>query len=190
MNELLEISVAIKEELRARIGSPQSSFDLWFGDFNLTSLDENVAVFSTPTKLRRQILSTRYISLIKEALTEVIGFAVEIEIHSLDEDSGFATAAPAEDMERHFEEESIKKSQRKEQRIEEILNSKDDKRTLLDEYTFDNFIVGNSNKFAHAACWAVADRPSMDYNPLFIYGGSGLGKTHLMLAIKNHIKKK
>ena len=59
MNELLEISVAIKEELRARIGTPQSSFDLWFGDFNLTSLDENVAVFSTPTKLRRQILSTK-----------------------------------------------------------------------------------------------------------------------------------
>ena len=99
MNELLEISVAIKEELRARIGSPQSSFDLWFGDFNLTSLDENMAVFSTPTKLRKQILSTRYISLIKEALTEVIGFAVEIEIRSLDEDTAFSPVAPAEDME-------------------------------------------------------------------------------------------
>ena len=99
MNELLEISLAMKEELKARIGSPQSSFDLWFGDFNLISLDESRAVFSTPTKLRRQILSTRYISLIKEALAEVIGFAVEIEIYSLDEDSSFSTpAAPSEDM--------------------------------------------------------------------------------------------
>jgi len=58
------------------------------------------------------------------------------------------------------------------------------------EYTFDNFIVGSSNKFAHAACTAVADRPAMDYNPLFIYGPSGLGKTHLMSAVVNEIKKK
>ena len=58
------------------------------------------------------------------------------------------------------------------------------------EYTFDNFIVGNSNKFAHAACVAVADRPAQDYNPLFIYGPSGLGKTHLLYAVTNEIKKK
>ena len=103
MNELLEISTAIKEDLRARIGSPQSSFDLWFGDFNLISLNENTAVFSTPTKLRRQILCARYITIIKEAVAEIIGFAVEVEIHSLDEDQSFAAAAPTEDMGKHFE---------------------------------------------------------------------------------------
>lgn len=103
MNELFEISMAMKEELRARLGSPQSSFDLWFGDFNLTSLDESRAVFSTPTKLRKQILSTRYISLISEVLTDVIGFSVEIEIFSLDEDSGFTpgASAPVENMDKH-----------------------------------------------------------------------------------------
>ncbi|MBO5702176.1 MAG: chromosomal replication initiator protein DnaA [Clostridia bacterium] len=58
------------------------------------------------------------------------------------------------------------------------------------EYTFDNFIVGGSNKFAHAACTAVAANPAMNYNPLFIYGPSGLGKTHLLYAITNEIKKK
>ena len=142
MNELLEISMAMKEELRAKIGSPQSSFDLWFGDFNLTSLDENRAVFTTPTKLRKQILSTRYISIIKEALAAVIGFDVEIEIHSLDVDSSFQSAPQTEDMERHFEEESIIASRRKEEKIEQILNTSNDKRTLLDEYTFDNFIEG------------------------------------------------
>jgi chromosomal replication initiator protein len=58
------------------------------------------------------------------------------------------------------------------------------------EYTFSNFIVGNSNKFAHAACVAVADQPAKSYNPLFIYGDSGLGKTHLMYAVVNEIKRK
>ena len=190
MNELLEISAAMKEELKARIGSPQSSFDLWFGDFNLTSLDESRAVFSTPTKLRRQILSTRYISLIKEALAEVIGFAVEIEIYSLDEDSGFSAAAPAEDMNKYFEKESLEKSERKEKKIEEILNTANtEKKSLLDEYTFDNFIEGESNKFAKAVCYAVAN--DLSYcNPLFLYGHSGLGKTHLLYAIMNHMKKK
>ena len=58
------------------------------------------------------------------------------------------------------------------------------------EYTFDNFIVGSSNKFAHAACLAVADHPAQNYNPLFIYGPSGLGKTHLLYAITNQLKRK
>ena len=189
MNELLEISMAMKEELRAKIGSPQSSFDLWFGDFNLTSLDENRAVFTTPTKLRKQILSTRYISIIKEALAAVIGFDVEIEIHSLDVDSAFQSAPQTEDMERHFEEESIIASRRKEEKIEEILNASNEKRTLLDEYTFENFIEGESNKFAKAVCYAVANDISY-CNPLFLYGHSGLGKTHLLYAIMNHMKKR
>ena len=189
MNELLEISMAMKEELRAKIGSPQSSFDLWFGDFNLTSLDENRAVFTTPTKLRKQILSTRYISIIKEALATVIGFDVEIEIHSLDVDSAFQSAPQTEDMERHFEEESIIASRRKEEKIEQILNASNEKRTLLDEYTFDNFIEGESNKFAKAVCYAVANDISY-CNPLFLYGHSGLGKTHLLYAIMNHMKKR
>ena len=58
------------------------------------------------------------------------------------------------------------------------------------QYTFDNFIVGNSNKFAHAACVAVAEQPAKNYNPLFIYGPSGLGKTHLLYAINNYIQTK
>jgi chromosomal replication initiator protein len=192
MNELFEISMVMKEELRAKIGSPQSSFDLWFGDFNLTSLDESTAVFTTPTKLRRQILSTRYISLIKETLTEVIGFSVNIEIYSLDEDAGFTPGAinPTENMDKYFEKESLEKSERKEKKIEEILNTTSaDKKTLLDEYTFDNFIEGESNKFAKAVCYAVAN--DLSYcNPLFLYGHSGLGKTHLLYAIMNHMKKK
>ena len=191
MDELLNISTAMKEELKVKTGSPQSSFDLWFGDFNLTSLTEDKAVFSTPTKLRRQILSTRYISLIKETLAEIIGFSVEVEIYSLDQDSGFSSVPSdsRENMDIHFEKESLEKSERKEKKIEEILNASSEKKSILDEYTFDNFIEGESNKFAKAVCYAVANDPSY-CNPLFIYGHSGLGKTHLLYAVMNHMKKK
>ncbi len=181
--------MAMKEELRAKTGSPQSSFELWFGDFNLTSLDESKATFSTPTKLRKQILSTRFLGVIKETLAEIIGFEVEIEIFSLDADNIFTSPAGDEDMKKPFEKESLEKSEKKEKKIEEILNSSSEKKTLLDEYTFDNFIEGESNKFAKAVCYAVANDPSY-CNPLFLYGHSGLGKTHLLYAIMNHMKKK
>ena len=187
MDELLNISEAMKDELRKKTGSPQSSFDLWFGDFNLTSLTESLAKFSTPTKLRRQILSTRYITLIKETLAEIIGFSVEVEIYSLDADNMFSPQNITEDMEKPFEKEALEKSEKKEKKIEEILNASAEKKTLLDEYTFDNFIEGESNKFAKAVCYAVANDTSYT-NPLFIYCHSGLGKTHLLYAIMNHMK--
>ena len=73
-----------------------------------------------------------------------------------------------------------------------IEEDKDEVEEIIDqgyEYTFDTFIIGNSNKFAHAACMAVAQNPSNAYNPLFLYGNSGLGKTHLLYAIANEIRK-
>ncbi|MGL5439525.1 MAG: chromosomal replication initiator protein DnaA [Filifactoraceae bacterium] len=68
-----------------------------------------------------------------------------------------------------------------------LQNEEDDNPTLIKKHTFSNFVIGNSNKFAHAASVAVADAPAQSYNPLFLYGGVGLGKTHLMHAIGNHV---
>jgi len=72
----------------------------------------------------------------------------------------------------------------------EVTNYATNLNTYKDEYTFENYIVGSSNKFAHAACVAVAQNPASGYNPLFIYGSSGLGKTHLLYAITNEIRKR
>ncbi len=189
MDELTNISEALRESLRALTGSAQSSFDLWFGDFNLTSLTEDKAVFETPTKLRKKILSTKYIDLIRQALDDLIGFTVDIEIYSLDEKNAFTPAPEPEAPVAAVSEESRIESEERERRIEAILNAPtSEKKTLLDEYTFDNFIEGSSNKFAKAACLAVAKEPCV-YNPLFIYGHSGLGKTHLLYAVMNYMKK-
>ena len=187
MDELSNILEALKEELKIRTGSAQSTFDLWFGDLILTALTEDTATFSTPTKLRKQILSTRYLSLIKEALAEIIGFSVEVEIYSLDSENSFS--APAFEEPIRPSEENREDSLKKEKKIEELLSTPSgEKKTLLDEYTFDNFIEGSSNKFAKAACYAVAKDPCV-YNPLFIHGHSGLGKTHLLYAVMNYMKK-
>ncbi len=187
MDELFSISEALKEELKIKTGASKTSFDLWFGDLLLTDLTEDKAVFSTPTKTRKKILSTRYLGVIKECLEEIIGFPAEVEIHSLDSDGDFTktvyTEAPSLNEEK--KEENIKK----ERHIQEILKETSDKRTILDEYTFDNFVEGESNKFAKAACMSVAKYPCEDQNPLFIHGHSGLGKTHLLYAIMHYLKK-
>jgi chromosomal replication initiator protein len=112
-----------------------------------------------------------------------MGFDIKIEVESVNNSSS------VEDIKRQINSESVEVVEKEEEQ-DKNLNIGSTMPTVNFEYTFDNFIVGSSNKFAHAACVAVADRPAQDYNPLFIYGQSGLGKTHLLYAITNEIKKK
>ena len=116
--------------------------------------------FFVKSEFRKGLIEARYLSLLKKYFEEILGFPVEVEI----------TCAEASIPEKPIAEENSYSGGN--------LN-----------YTFDNFIVGSSNKFAHAASWAVASNPAKAYNPLFIYGGSGLGKTHLMYAICDEVKK-
>ena len=179
--------------IEANFNAAPSTFKLWFGDFVLMSLEEKEAVFSTPTDLRKRILTSKYMSLISDALHEVLGFEVEVKIVSKEE----LQAKEKEDDPLDFiptKEEALENEDR-EKKIKTLLDDSpsvdsEEKKNILSEYTFDSFIEGASNKFAKATCVAVANVPAADYNPLFIYGNSGLGKTHLLCAIINHMRVK
>lgn len=184
MDELSIITETILSLIRTKTNFSDSIFNLWFGDLKLLSLSEEKAVFSTPTSLRKSILLTKHKDILTECLFEVLGFEVEIEIESVQKENEIFNTP--------IKEEEPPKPDAESDKRKEIINKflKEPKENnIIKEYTFDNFIEGSSNKFAKNACYAVAESPSAVYNPLFIYGNSGLGKTHLLYAIINHIKE-
>ena len=182
MDELNEILKNFMCELEKRCPASPSIFKLWFGDFKLVSLDEKKAVFTTPTTLRKKMISA-YDEIIVQTLTDLMGFPLEVEIRSEDENNKFSDKRQEQMI--VTPPEIIEKAVAKENKFSEIINSDS---SVLDEYTFDTFVEGSSNTFARAACYAVAKEPCT-YNPLFIHGHSGLGKTHLLYAIINYMKK-
>lgn len=142
-------------------------FETWFADTKLISLDENCAKVLVPMSVHKKHLKENYNDLVVELFTEITGTNFNFE---------------------YVLEEELKNN---------IVINTDEigvpsisfDSNLDSRYTFDNFIVGQSNKFAKATSLAVAEKPGYMYNPLFIYGKSGLGKTHLMHAIGNYISK-
>ena len=189
MDELQGIIDLMLPEIEKKLDMSSAGFKLWFGDFKLLSLDDKCAVFQTKTEMRKRILLTKYINFIKEELFKIIGFEVKIEIESEESKINFGGNDPSDLT---TSEEEKEENRKREMKIKELIESHSDGDggSVLEEYTFENFIEGASNKFAKAVSFAVADTLAQDYNPLFIHGNSGLGKTHLLCAIINHIKKK
>lgn len=201
LDEIKELWNTVKEMLRENLNV--SVVNLWFGDIEVTSFDGETLRLSISTEYKKKTVEERFLSLIQEKFEELVGFKINIEI------SARMSQKSAEEIKRQLSgdvTENVKEENKdqgsgdlsllktflpepaKEDADNPFLGST--MPTVNFEYTFDNFIVGNSNKFAHAVCIAVADRPAQDYNPLFIYGPSGLGKTHLLYAVTNEIKKK
>ena len=184
IDDLSGIWEAIKENFKSDL--PQAIIDLWLAPLTVHSFEDNEITLEAKTELSCKIANDRYIPLIQRGFAEMLGFEPEIHI---------VFKGQRLDIEGLKRQIRIDKENRANEEMAQRNTAEEQPAGVLPqnynfEYTFDNFIVGNSNKFAHAACTAVAARPAMDYNPLFIYGPSGLGKTHLLSAIVNEIKRK
>lgn len=175
----------------------RSFADLWFKDLKIRSYNGTTIVFSTDSQFKYEKIKNNHLDLLKQAFSDYLPCDVDIVFVGEPVD-------PVTIKKQIFEDDSTRPqvtdnragafSQKQSTSTSSNLSDMDFEGGFHQihnpEYTFDNFIVGNSNKFAHAACTAVAQRPAMDYNPLFIYGPSGVGKTHLICAIVNEVKLK
>ena len=160
-----QIQSRLLENLRKQLS--EQIFTSWFEPIECESFANGKLVINVPNKIFEEWIEKHYLQLIKECLSDITG-------------------TPAEELTIQFlcstdEKKESRKDASTGTHTGPILNTK---------YTFENFVIGTSNQFAHATCLAVANSPAKAYNPLFIYGGVGLGKTHLMQAIGWYITKK
>ena len=140
------------------------SFNTWLKSIEPINLEDDVIILGAPNDFTKGILEGRYFNLIKNAIKQVTGGNYQIKFIIPGEEIKLSSAMPVR--------EPIK-----------VMN----RSQLNPKYTFSTFVTGKSNEFAHAASVAVAEAPAQAYNPLFIYGGVGLGKTHLMHAMGHYI---
>ena len=160
-NELLTKA----KELLKQETSP-ISFETWILPLEVEQLDDNNIVLSAPSDFQTESINSRY----KLLLTNTFKFITNREYNiTIISKAGSADGDNQNSIDQPYGNSNS---------------------TLNPKYTFDSFVVGNNNRFAHAAALAVAESPAASYNPLFIYGGVGLGKTHLMHAIGNEILRR
>lgn len=152
----------------------QKSFDIWLKPLRLLHMTQTVAELEVPNKFFQDWIAENYQTLIKETLLEITRtpYTIQFRIREAQE-----AKEPMEEKAKGGEK-SVSPRPARQAIKEDGLNP---------SYTFAAFVVGSCNQFAHAAALAVANLPAKNYNPLLIYGGVGLGKTHLLNAIGNHI---
>ena len=201
LDDISQVWHLVRETFRPELSDVIT--DLWLGGLEVMDFQGSTVTLKAESEVKIRVVTSKYKTEIEKRFSEMLGFDVNLHLvctdapqlpkdepsilqqvseptrsapppPSKDPLPAMDTAMPVQNLDNSFRPGGIGS-------------------TLPPfnfEYTFENFIVGSSNKFAHAACLAVADRPAQAYNPLFIYGPSGLGKTHLLYAITNELKKK
>ena len=167
MNLVLENWDEIIQRLKIEHGLSDVSFKTWIAPLEVYKVEDSVVYILVPLKGGIDYIEKKYTLALKVCIAEVTGQEYEVEFISVDDPSQL----------RAMSENSNKINR----------NEIFEKANLNPKYTFDTFVVGSNNQFAHAASLAVAESPGEIYNPLFLYGGAGLGKTHLMHSIAHFI---
>ena len=174
-----------KQVWRAALGELQVSlspanYETWLKETQLVDVDEQRFRIGVPNGFAKDWLESRYRSLISQTLARIVGYSVQVEflVTAGDAPVGEPIAQPARPAAQQVRVEPTR------------VGGEGGATNINPRYTFSTFIVGSANRLAHAASLSVAERPGQAYNPLFLYGGVGLGKTHLMHAIGNQVAAK
>lgn len=181
--EVLEVKHVwedVKSELKKTL--PEHVFDTWIKPLEAVGFDNNIFALLTVHQMAVEIIRKNHYAQIKSALEKVLGQSVEF---SLNYDADLA-----EKYKKEKQKERLKIKKDDDEKISKTMENLAQMQSFSNlnlKYRFDNFVVGENSRFAHAAAFAVAQNPAKKYNPLFIYGASGLGKTHLMQAIGHYI---
>jgi chromosomal replication initiator protein len=173
------------ENIKEKITNP--SFNTWFSETKaVMTTAENQLVLQVPNNFIQEWIESQYTDLIEEILTDLTGNKWSLILLTPEEVKKFKeNKKNSTDKKEEKSEITVANENTEENNVESELKQNG----FNPKYTFDTFVVGNSNRFAHAASLAVAEAPAKAYNPLFIYGDVGLGKTHLMQAIAHFILK-
>ena len=163
MKEITEIWESVLKQMAEEISAV--SFDTWIKPINPVEITGNEITLSVKSALNKNMVMTKFRSMIESCLEYASGRSFELNVIIEDDNPGIKESASEP------ESSSIQRS------------------ALNPRYSFENFVVGENNNLAYGAALAVADSPGQKYNPLFLYGGSGLGKTHLLQAIGNRFSE-
>lgn len=180
VTEVKQVWENVKSELKKSL--PVHVFDTWILPLEAVGFDNNIFALLTVHQMAVEIIRKNHYAQIKSALEKVLGQSVEF---SLNYDADLA-----EKYKKEKQKERLKIKKDDDEKISKTMENLAQMQSFSNlnlKYRFDNFVVGENSRFAHAAAFAVAQNPAKKYNPLFIYGASGLGKTHLMQAIGHYI---
>lgn len=159
MNSLTDVWGSVLQQMSQQLAP--TTINTWFDEVDVVTMEDSAFVLHCGNEFKKKTIETRFLSYIRDALRDL--FSADFEIKILNDDQLSAYHGIKPDYPGDLEDSGT--------------------------FTFETYVVGPSNKLAYAAAHAVSDRPGVNYNPLFIYGDSGLGKTHLLYAIAHGLKQ-